>query len=505
LLLVRGAHRRREVGVRLALGASPRHIVRQLLTEAALLWLLGGTLGTGLAVAGIKALSFLPLPTDRPLFVDVGVDARVLTFSIAATLLTGLAFGLVPALTAARMDVVASLKDAGRPLTWRSPLRGALVASQVALCVVLLVGAGLCLRSLANARRIDLGFEPAGVGMASVDLKLHGYDDERSERFWRDLEARLSALAGVEAVGFTNRLPFELNIIRLPAAPSEDEALRLPSVDFAVVDRGYFSAMRVALRQGRAFGPSGMPSSASEVVINETLARRFWPKGDALGRRLAVGGGLLEVVGIAADGRYLTLGEEPTPFLFLPFRGREATGMTVLLRTTNPLAGDRAPYMLRQEIGALDSTLPAHNVKTLREHLAIALLPAGVSAALLGVFAGLALLLASVGLYGLLAHAVAQRTHEIGVRRALGALDRDVILLVVRQGMAPVLVGLGAGTALGLVVSPVLGSVLYGIGAADPAAHAGAVIILVLTAAVACGAPAIGATRVEPMAALRQD
>lgn len=503
LLLARAAGRRLEVGVRLAVGASRLRIVRQLLIESALLWLLAGALGTGLAAAAIRALGAMELPTDRPLFVDVELDVRVLGFVIGATALTGLVFGLVPGLAASRTDVIESLRESGRAVGFRSPLRSALVAGQVSLCVVLLIGAGLAARSLANASRVDLGFDPDGVALASLELELQGYDDRRSEPFWRELLARLAATPDVDSVGLTNRLPFELNIIRLPVSAPGAEERDLPSVDFAVVDRGYFEALRIPLRDGRLFGP-GDTSSASEVVVNETLARRLWVGESGLGRPLLVGGGLHRVVGVAKDGRYLTLGEEPTPFVYLPFRGQGVSGMTVLVRPSAAAAPAGLLSRLRQEIAALDPMLPVYNVKTMQEHLTIAMVPAGVGAALLGLFGGLALLLAAVGLYGLLAHAVTQRTHEIGIRRALGAQDRDVGRLVVRQALAPVVAGLGAGLGLGLLVLPVLRSLLYGIGPTDPEAQALAVITLLITAAVACGLPAYRAVRIEPMAALRE-
>jgi predicted permease len=507
LLLARAVSRRREIAVRLAVGASRGRIVRQLLIESGSLWLIAGASGTGLAIAAMRVLAATPLPTDRPLFVDVGVDGRVLAFTMGATALTGIVFGLAPALDATRRDIIGSLRESGRALGFRSPLRSTLVAGQVGLCVVLLVGTGLAVRSLSNAHRIDLGFDAQGVAMATLDLELQGYDDRRAASFWRELAARVSAERGVDSVGFTNRVPFELNIIRLPVAAPEAADRGLPSVDFAVVDRGYFETMRIPLREGRVFAENDH-AGPPEVVINETLARQLWPGRGALDRSLMAGGSAYRVVGLVKDGKYLTLGEEPTPFVFLPFRGEGSSAMTVLVRVAPRASPDDLASILarlRQEIARLDPELPAHNLKTLREHLAIALVPVRVGASVLGLFGGLALLLACVGLYGLLASAVAHRTHEIGIRRALGARDRDVFGLVVRQAMAPVLAGLGGGLGLGLVVSPLMGSLLYGIGPADPVAHAGAVLVLLLTAAVACGLPASRATRVEPMSALREE
>jgi putative ABC transport system permease protein len=507
LLLARAVFRRREIAVRLAVGASRHRIVQQLLIESGLLWLIAGAAGTGLAIAATRVLAATPLPTDRPLFVDVGVDGRVLALTAGATALTGIVFGLVPALAATRRDVIGSLREGGRALGFRSLLRSTLVAGQVALCIVLLVGAGLSVRSLSNAHRIDLGFEAEGVVMASLDLEGQGYDDRRAAGFWRELAARVSAEPGVASVSFTNRVPFELNIIRLPVAAPGQEDRGLPSVDFAVVDRSYFETMRIPLRQGRVFSENE-DADPAEVVINETLARQLWPGGGILDRPLMVGGSAYRVVGLVKDGKYLTLGEEPTPFVYLPFRGEGPSAMTVVVRVAARASRDGlAPIVarLQQEIARLDPELPAHNLKTLREHLAIALVPVIVGASVLGLFGGLALLLACVGLYGLLASAVAHRTHEIGIRRALGARDRDVFGLVVRQSMAPVLAGLGGGLGLGLLASPVMRTLLHGIGPDDPVAYGGAVLVLLFTAAVACGLPASRATRVEPMKLLREE
>jgi len=272
--------------------------------------------------------------------------------------------------------------------------------------------------------------------------------------------------------------------------------------------------MGIPLGEGRLFDRRDTRESAPVAIVNETLARRFWPNASAVGKLMLVSRRTHEIAGVVKDGKYLTLGEEPAPFVYLPFEQQGGSGMTVLVK---PSAGSgRVPRVggggnsallsrVREEIAALDPMLPLYNVRTMREHLAIALIPAGLGAAVLGVSGGLALLLASVGLYGLLAYAVAQRTHEIGIRRALGAEDADVVGLVLRQAMMPVVAGLAAGTAAAVAVAPVLRSLLYGVGPADPAAHAAALVTLLLTAAAACYVPAYRAVRIEPMAALREE
>ncbi|MBI2834610.1 MAG: ABC transporter permease [Acidobacteria bacterium] len=503
LLLARAASRRSEIAVRLALGASRARIVRQLLTESTILWLIAGGIGVSIAAATVRVLGSVELPTDRPLFINVGMDVRVLGFSILATVLTGTVFGLAPALSGSKADVMGALRQSGGRPGFRSPLRRAMVAGQVALCLVLLIGAGLCLRSLFNAQQIDLGFDPGGVAMASIDLATQGYEKEKSRRFLRDLEARISNLPGVESVGLANRIPFELNIIRTSVGPVGENAPRLPSVDWATVDRGYFQTLRMPLREGRVFSDLDTEQAASVVVINETLVRRFWPNRTAVGRHLRVSGTTREVIGVVKDGKYLTLGEEPTGFVYVPFEQEGGASMTLVVRG----AGHPAAVLarVRQQVSAMDETLPLYNVRTMQEHLAIAMVPVGASAALLGFFGALALLLASVGLYGMLAFAVTQRTHEIGIRRALGAANFDVIGLVTGQAMSPVLFGVLAGMALALLTSPVLRSLLYGIGPTDPIAYGTAATVLLFTAGVACWVPASRAIRIEPAAALRQE
>ncbi len=533
LLLARATARRREVGIRIALGASRVGLIRQLVAESAILWAIAGIAGATLAAIAVNALASIDLPTDRPVFVDVDVDGRVLAFSVVTTLLTGVLFGLLPAVAASRADVIASLKESGRTLGFRAPLRSALVAVQVALCVVLLIAAALCIRSLANAQRIDLGIDPHGVAMASPRPRLQGYDGARATRFFVELVRRLSAMPGVEAVGLANRIPFELNIIRTPVAradarpstsggdpvsprrpdrstaPATDASTALradaehwPSVDWAIVSGGYFDALRIAVREGRRFDARDTPTSPPVAIVNDTLARRLWPNASAVGRRLQAAGATREVVGVVRDGKYLTLGEEPTPFLYLPFE--QGGGAETVLVRARASGETTALELLRLELSAMDPTLVS-NAKTMREHLTIALIPAGAGAMVLGMFGALALLLASVGLYGLLAYVVAQRTHEIGIRRALGARNAEVIRLVLGHAMSPVLIGLVAGVPLALIVSPLLSALLYGIGPGDPLAYVVAVVTLLCTAMVACGVPARRATRIEPMDALRED
>lgn len=500
LLLARAAVRRREIGIRLALGASRLQIVRQLLVECLILWLLGGVVGAVVAALVLRLAGSVELPTDRPLFIDAHLDARVLAFSIGATLITAIAFGLAPASAAARYDLIDALRDNGRARGFRSPFRSALIAGQIALCLVLLVGAALCLRSLANVHRIDLGFSPDGVVIAAIDLGTPAYDEERRRAAVARLLARLRSMAGVESVGVASRIPFELNITR--ASVSVDASDAGASVDFAVVNADYFETMRIALRDGRAFGDADARASPL-VIVNRTLAGRLWPNRRAVGRTLFVAGRRHAVIGVVEDGKYLTLGEEPTPFVYFPYEQVGGSALTVLVRAS----GHPATVLggVREHARAIAPAAPLFNVRTMQEHLTIARAPAGGAAMLLGAFGALALVLASVGLYGLLAFAVGQRTREIGIRRALGASDPALVGLVVRQAMVPVAVGLMAGLAFALLALPALRGLLYGIGPFDPLAYAVGAATFLICGAAASWLPARRATRMEPMIALRHE
>jgi predicted permease len=500
LLLARAAMRRREIAVRLALGASRLQIVRQLLVECVMLWLAGGAVGVAVAMAILRLAGSIDLPTDRPVFIDAHLDARVLAYSIALTLVTAIAFGLAPASAAVKEDLIDALRDYGRAPGFRSPARSALIAGEIALCLVLLVGAALCLRSLANVHRIDLGFDPEGVVIAGIDLSAPAYDEARRREAVTRLLTRLRSTAGVDSVGVASRIPFELNITRTAvAADAADPGI---SVDFAVVNATYFETLRIMLRDGRAFDDADARASP-RVIVNQRLAGLLWPDRRAVGQTLFIGHRPREVVGVVQDGKYLTLGEEPAPFVYFAYEQAGGSALTVLVRASGYPATVLA--RVREEARAIAAAAPLYNVRTMKEHLAIARAPASGAAMLLGAFGMLALLLASVGLYGLLAFAVGQRTREIGIRRALGAGDRALVALVVRQAMRPVAVGLVAGLAFALLALPALRGLLYGIGPFDPFAYAVAAATLLLCGAAASWLPARRATRMEPTIALRHE
>jgi predicted permease len=316
------------------------------------------------------------------------------------------------------------------------------------------------------------------------------------------LRDRVASAPGVQSAGLANRIPFEMNIIRTQVEPVGGPGNGLlPSVDFGIVDGGYFAAMRIAVTEGRVFSSADTPDTPRVVVINHTLARRLWPNGSAVGKHVRVDKVTRQVVGVVKDGKYLTLGEEPTPFLYLPFE-QGGGAVTVVVRAADPA---QALARVRENARAMDPTLPLYNVRTMDEHLEISGAPARVTATLFGAFGALALLLASVGVYGLLAWSVAQRTREIGIRRALGASDGDLVLLITAQALGPVIAGLAVGGGLAFLVSRVLQGILYSVRASDPAAYTSAVAVLLVTAAAASSMPAFRAVRIAPVDALRHE
>jgi predicted permease len=511
LLLARALERRREMAVRLALGATRWRLVRQLLAESLLLCGLGGIAALLLAAwaSGLLA-AFNPVPSV-PLQFDLGLDGRVLGFTLCAALLSAVVLGLTPALQSTRRDLAPALKGEpgasipGRP---RSTLRGALLVVQVALSLVLLASAGLCLRSLHNAAALDPGFEPRNALALDVDLELYGYAEARGRRFYDQLLERLAALPGVRSAALANLAPLD------PATPTravsiEGYAPPAGRSSFSIstnrVSPGYFKTLDIPLLSGRGFDERDGAGAAAVVIVNQTLARRFWPGRDPLGQSVALGeaGVPAQVVGVAREVKYRTLGEEPTPHLYVPFAQDYSASMTVLVQTGSepkPLLG-----AVRGELAALDIAVQGFFARTLEEHAAFTLLPARLAAAMLGLFGLLGLLLASVGLYGAVSLSVTQRTREIGIRMALGARRSDVLRLVVGRVLGLVAAGVGAGVATALGVTRVLGGLLYGVSPADPATYAAVSAALAAAALLASLGPGRRATRVDPLIAIRHE
>ncbi|MEO6726499.1 MAG: ADOP family duplicated permease, partial [Blastocatellia bacterium] len=515
LLLVRAAARRKEIAVRLALGASRFRIVRQMLTESALLGLLGAGTGLLLAFWINRALMALkpPVPGAVGFNLDLRLDASVLGFTLLLALLVSLLFGLVPALAASKPDVVRALKDETGAATQhgRFNLRNALVVVQLAVSLVLLIAAGLFIRSLQQMQKIDPGFQTENRLALSFNLEPEGYNEAKGREFSRQLPERVRALPGVQAATMANYLPLGFMLLTEDvtidgrATPPDARSLNIAAQRVGV---DYFRTLGTPLVRGRDFTPQDSANAPAVAIINETLARRFFPNEDPIGKRLRFGDTAsnaqpCEIVGIVKDTLIRLDDQKLRAVTYRPLAQQHSQRVTLLVHTDgNPQALFAA---VRREVQALDENLPAQEIKTLDEFIAFSFWPMQMGARLVGAFGFLGLLLASVGLYGVMSYAVAARTREIGVRMALGAERRDVLRLVVGQGLVLTLFGAGAGLALAFVVTRVLRRFLFGIGATDPLTFLGVALLLTLVALLACYLPARKATKVDPLVALRHE
>lgn len=507
MLLARATVRRREIGIRLALGAGRGRLMGQLLTESTLIFAMGG-IGALLLTSWASDLlaTFLPaLPI--PVRVDFSLDPQVTAFALVVSIGTGLLFGLAPALRASRPDVVASLKAGGAgATTGRSRLRSAFVVGQLSLTILLLVTAGLLTRSLQGALAVDTGIDAQGVMVAGFDLDPHGYDQESEALFLERLKERMERHPDVRSVGFAQSVPlgFDEHVTSIGIPGHEPPEGRTGfRIDFNRVDGGYFETVGLPIVQGRPFLPTDRAQAPRVLIINETMARRFWPEGNALGAIVRLGESEREIVGIARDAKYYRLNEEPLPFLYIPQSQSYQGSNTLHVRSSADIA--LVSGLVRQELRGLDPNVPLVNAASLEERISITLLPQRMGATLIGVFGGLGLLLAVVGLYGILAYSVSQRTREIGVRLALGADRRNVLEMVVRQGLGMLVIGLGIGLLLALATTRLLAGLLLDISPTDPLTFVTVVIILTTAVLVASYIPARRATKVDPMVALRAE
>lgn len=514
LLLARASSRQREIGVRAALGAGRARLVRQLMTESLLLAGLGGVGGVLLAYwASGLLLAFAPA-TPIPLALDLSPDTRVLGYSAAVTTLASMVFGLAPALQITRLDVVSVLKaestGGGRSGVGRR-LRDALVVVQLATSVVLLVGAGLCLRSLANAQATDPGFEARNLLFASVDLGLLNYSPERGRAFFDQLTERVRALPGVRSASVADILPLgDSHNSTGPFVPDGWDAAdpkNRANVSVAVVSPNHFKTFGIEMQQGRDFDARDTQDATRVAVVNQTLAERYWPGENPIGKRFRIGTNpdarVREVIGVARTGKYRSLGEDPRPYLYLPMSQTYASQATLVVNTEgDPLALGAA---VRTVVRDLDPNLPVYDVKNLNAHMTFALWAPRMGATLSSLFGSIALLLAVVGLYGVMSFVVSQQTREFGIRMALGAEPRDVLRMVVGRGSRLIGFGLGFGLVAALGVSRVLSGVLFGVGPVDPVVFVGILALLTIIALVAVYVPARRATQVDPIEALRYE
>ena len=505
LLLARASARSREIAVRLAVGASRLRITRQLLTEGSILAALAG--GAGLAVAYWVATllqSFQQQMTDVPRTFDARLDGRALAFTLGLSLLTGIACSLAPARQTAKQDFHDALKKGAPGLSggWRGlSLRGALVIAQVALSLVVLVGAGLFVKSLRALQAVDPGFEPARVVTASFDLSMNGYDEARGRRFMSDLSARVMALPGVEAVSFANLVAFS-DLFWISGAridgydPQPGERL---AFDMNAIGPAYFRTIGTPVLAGREFTDRDAPDTPRVIVVNETAARRYWVGQNPIGRQTSRG----QVVGVVADNREKGLTKRPKPAIYMPLLQSYAPQMTLHVRTSS--GPDAFAGALRREAQAIDPMLPIYNVRTLAQQRDGSLYAERMAAALLTLFGLLASLLAAVGIYGVLSCAVSERTREMGIRLAHGAQPRDLITLILSEGMRLTLIGLAIGAGAAFALTRLIRGLLFGVSATDPLTFATVPVLLAVVALLACWLPARRATRMDPLTALRYE
>lgn len=511
LLLARATARRKEIAIRLSLGASRARLVRQLLTESVLLSLGGGVVGL-LASVWAPGLLFASLkpPTAFGVTLDLGVDGRVLFFTLGLSVVTSLIFGLAPALRASKLDLTSVLKDEAGALGGgvnKSRLRAALVIAQVTLSLVLLIGAGLFVRSLRSAQSVSTGFDGSRILNASFNVALQGYNQARGEVFERQVLEQVRALPGVEAASLAEVLPLSGSNQQLLMEAEGYEPVRpgdTLSIDYNVVATDYFKTMGIGFARGRDFESQDREGSPGVVVVNEAMARRLWPGQNPVGKWLrpaAPNAKNLEVIGVVANGKYRRLNEEPLSYMYLPLAQNYSPGVTLQVRTGGE--PHKAAESLRRAIQSLDGSLAIYNVKTMDESVGLSLFDQRLAATLLSFFGLLALVLAGVGLYGVMNYAVSQRTRELGIRMALGAQKGNIIRLVVGQGLKLTLVGTGIGLVVAFALTRLISRMLYGIGAGDPVTFAGTSLLLLTVAFVASYIPARRATRVNPMVALR--
>ncbi len=491
LLLVRAASRRKEIALRLALGGSRARLVRQMLTESFVLASLGAALGLAIAYWTARSLvAFLPPYTNRASF-DTRPDAVVFAFTLGLTVITTLLFGLAPTLHASKQDLVTAMKD-NTATVGRGPrrvsLRHALVITQVALSMVALISAGLFVRSLREAYKADPGFDPHGVLLASFDPFLNGYDEIRGREFYRRLVERVRTVPGIESATLARRLPLTdggiafANVAIDGYAPAKDEDMRL---NYETVGPKYFQTMRIPFVHGRDFDERDQEGAPGVVIINETMARRYWPGGDALGRRLKLTKDWLEIVGVAKDVKNRSLNEAPQPFLYLPLFQDYRSNMILVARTA--VEPEKMFQPVQAEVAALDPEIPMFDAKTLEEHVGISLFLQRMAATLLSIFGLLAL------------------SRELGIRVSVGAERRDIFKLILGQGLAMSVVGLFVGLIAALAVTRLTANLLYGVTATDPVTFIVIALLLLCVTLLACYFPARRATRVDPMIALRAE
>jgi putative ABC transport system permease protein len=515
LLLARAASRGRELALRAALGATRTRLMRQLLTESVLLAVCGGVVGIAFAYWGVELLKAFG-PDNIPRLREISIDPRVLLFTFAISLLTGIAFGLVPALQASRADVNDALKEGGRGSTGgRGALRSVFVVAEVSLALVLLIGAGLMIRSFMRLHRVKTGFESNRVLTMRVQLPGAKYtDDQQRLAFFKQAQERIAALPGVKAIGSINFLPLtgmasntSFNVAGQPEAPPG----QAPGTEVRVISGAYFAAMSIPLLKGRLFDEHDGPDSRV-TVINETMARKYFPNQDPIGKQLIIEWAppepgkpkpVDEIIGVVGDTRETALESDPNPAIYWPLERESYQFMTFIIRSA--IDPTQLVASVQREIRAIDADQPVADVRTLDAVVAKSIARPRFDTMLLAIFAGVALVLASVGLYGVMNYSATQRTQEIGIRMALGAKPGDILRLVVGHGMKLTLAGIALGVIASLALTRVMSNLLFGVTATDLPTFVGVSAVLTFVALLANYIPARRATRVNPVVALRYE
>jgi putative ABC transport system permease protein len=513
LLLARATARQREIAIRTALGANRWRVVRQLLTESLLLSTVGGAFGLLLGWWGIEVLIAFS-PRDLVVLDKIGINFTVLFFTTGVSFLTGIVFGIAPALEATRLNTSETLKEGGKSIGG-SPrarrLSSAFVISQVALSLVLLVGAGLMMKSLMRLQSVNPGFDAENVLTMRVILPTNKYkEDPQVVGFFKQAIERIEALPGVKSAGAVSFLPFTglaaATSFKIEGKP-EPAAGQKPGGEVRVADKNYFRTMGIPVKSGRTFNDQEETEARHVVVINETLAQQYFPGEDPIGKRITINlgenPGPSEIIGIVGDVKHMSLDSETRPMAYWPHPELAYEGMTIVVRTTNdPLQMAAA---VQREIQAIDPNQPVSDVRTMEQWLSESVARARFNALLLGLFSVVALVLASVGIFGVISYTVTQRTHEIGIRMALGASARDILKMVVGQGMLLAAVGIGAGLVASFLLTRAMTSLLFNVSTTDPVTFIFISLLLAAVAFLACYIPARRATRVDPMRALRYE
>jgi len=509
LLLVRAAARQKEIALRTALGASRLRILRQMLTESLLLSVLGGALGALLATWGVQLLVTLS-EGSIPRTANVKIDLTVLAFTLGISLVTGILFGLAPAFRTMNLNLIDSLKDGARggaESTLRNRTRSLLVVFESAVAVMLLIGAGLLVRSLIALQRVDPGFDSNNVLTMRLDLSRKKYDTpEKAANFFQQLETRVGNLPGVDVLGFTTELPLsgQPNDIpftvegRPPVKPGEEFG-----GDFRRVNQKFFSALKIPLLRGRNFTEQEVRQTDKVVIVSQQLVNVVFPNEEALGKRLvsAMGNQAYEIIGIVGDIRHRSLDNAPFPTMYFPTHAIGRANLVVRTKG-DPLS---VAASVRKEVQALDPDQPVAAIRTMKDWVDSSVAAPRYRTTLLALFAALAMILAATGIYGVMSYSVAQRTHEIGVRMALGARRFDVLKLVVRQGMVLAVIGVVVGLGGAYALTRVMSSLLFGVTEKDPVTFAVVAGLLVAVSFIACFVPARRATKVDPLVALRYE